>query len=124
VNESTVDILYQLAECNEARDKDVSLLIEDMKQKAKEYEAKGEFETPLLSSIKDRFFLVILKIVFAEVLQIHIYFYTKWERIQLLFWYSFYYNASRAFLYSDRRLVKSNLSHPEQAVNTDKQINC
>ncbi|KFR16051.1 HAUS augmin-like complex subunit 1, partial [Opisthocomus hoazin] len=53
VNESTVDILYQLAECNEARDKDVSLLIEDMKQKAKEYEAKGEFETPLLSSIKD-----------------------------------------------------------------------
>ncbi|XP_075267762.1 HAUS augmin-like complex subunit 1 [Opisthocomus hoazin] len=41
VNESTVDILYQLAECNEARDKDVSLLIEDMKQKAKEYEAKA-----------------------------------------------------------------------------------
>ncbi|KAK4811297.1 hypothetical protein QYF61_023349 [Mycteria americana] len=33
VNARTVDILYELVECNEARDGDVSLLIEDMKQK-------------------------------------------------------------------------------------------
>uniref|UniRef100_A0A8D0FDE4 Uncharacterized protein n=1 Tax=Strix occidentalis caurina TaxID=311401 RepID=A0A8D0FDE4_STROC len=52
VNPRTVDILYELAECNKARDRDVSLLIEDMKQKATEYEAEGEFEAPVLSSIK------------------------------------------------------------------------
>ncbi|XP_074668455.1 HAUS augmin-like complex subunit 1 isoform X2 [Strix aluco] len=40
VNTQTVDILYELAECNEARDRDVSLLIEDMKEKAAEYDAE------------------------------------------------------------------------------------
>lgn len=52
MNEGTVDILYDLAERNEARQKDLSLLVEDMKQMAAEYEAKGEFTAPLLSSIK------------------------------------------------------------------------
>ncbi|KGL97096.1 HAUS augmin-like complex subunit 1, partial [Charadrius vociferus] len=51
VNARTVDILYDLVECNEARDRDVSLLIEDMKQKATEYEAESEFEAPLLKSL-------------------------------------------------------------------------
>uniref|UniRef100_A0A670JJD3 Uncharacterized protein n=1 Tax=Podarcis muralis TaxID=64176 RepID=A0A670JJD3_PODMU len=41
----TVDILYELAECNESRDGDVRLLIEDMKQKAVEYESDGETES-------------------------------------------------------------------------------
>uniref|UniRef100_A0A8C6Y2Z9 HAUS augmin-like complex subunit 1 n=1 Tax=Naja naja TaxID=35670 RepID=A0A8C6Y2Z9_NAJNA len=42
VNPQTVDILYELAECNESRDRDVNLLIEDMKEKAVEYKADGE----------------------------------------------------------------------------------
>lgn len=51
----TIDILYDLAECTEARGRDVSLLIENMKQKAAEYEAEGEFEAPFPSSIKVSF---------------------------------------------------------------------
>uniref|UniRef100_A0A8C8E9B2 HAUS augmin like complex subunit 1 n=1 Tax=Otus sunia TaxID=257818 RepID=A0A8C8E9B2_9STRI len=43
VNTRTVDMLYELAECNTARDRDVSLLIEDMKQKAKEYDAEAKY---------------------------------------------------------------------------------
>uniref|UniRef100_A0A8D0FQY6 HAUS augmin like complex subunit 1 n=1 Tax=Strix occidentalis caurina TaxID=311401 RepID=A0A8D0FQY6_STROC len=43
VNTQTVDILYELAECNEARDRDVSLLIEDMKEKAAEYDAEANY---------------------------------------------------------------------------------
>ncbi|NWU72347.1 HAUS1 protein, partial [Pterocles burchelli] len=49
VNANTVDILYELAECNEARDRDVSLLIEDMKEKATEYEAEANYLQDLLS---------------------------------------------------------------------------
>nr|XP_028604891.1 HAUS augmin-like complex subunit 1 isoform X2 [Podarcis muralis] len=45
----TVDILYELAECNESRDGDVRLLIEDMKQKAVEYESDGTFLQDLLT---------------------------------------------------------------------------
>ncbi|XP_070792104.1 HAUS augmin-like complex subunit 1 [Pituophis catenifer annectens] len=48
VNTRTVDILYELAECNESRDGDVHLLIEDMKQKALEYESDGLFLQELL----------------------------------------------------------------------------
>uniref|UniRef100_A0A8C3PQ90 HAUS augmin-like complex subunit 1 n=1 Tax=Calidris pygmaea TaxID=425635 RepID=A0A8C3PQ90_9CHAR len=44
INESTVDFLYNLAECNEARESDAVLQIENMKQKAEEYEAKSEFK--------------------------------------------------------------------------------
>ncbi|NXE93807.1 HAUS1 protein, partial [Menura novaehollandiae] len=43
VNERTVDILHDVMECNEERDRDVSLLIEDMKQQAAEYEAETEY---------------------------------------------------------------------------------
>ncbi|XP_010127167.1 PREDICTED: HAUS augmin-like complex subunit 1, partial [Chlamydotis macqueenii] len=49
VNARTVDILYELAECNEARDRDVSLLIEDMKQKAAEYEAETGYLQGILT---------------------------------------------------------------------------
>ncbi|XP_062984778.1 HAUS augmin-like complex subunit 1 [Elgaria multicarinata webbii] len=45
----TVDILYELAECNESRDGDVSLLIDDMKQKAAEYESDGSYLQDLLT---------------------------------------------------------------------------
>ncbi|KAM3845193.1 HAUS augmin-like complex subunit 1 [Vipera latastei] len=48
VNARTVDILHELAECNESRDGDVNLLIEDMKQKAVEYESEGLFLQELL----------------------------------------------------------------------------
>ncbi|KFV47994.1 HAUS augmin-like complex subunit 1, partial [Tyto alba] len=40
VNKRTVGILYELAEYNEGRDRDVSILIEDMKMRAREYQAK------------------------------------------------------------------------------------
>lgn len=56
VNERTVDILYGVMECNEERDKDVTLLIEDMKDQAAQYEAEGEFEVPFLSSTQVRLF--------------------------------------------------------------------
>uniref|UniRef100_A0A8D0H9F9 Uncharacterized protein n=1 Tax=Sphenodon punctatus TaxID=8508 RepID=A0A8D0H9F9_SPHPU len=42
VNARTIDILYELAECNEARDRDVALITDDMKQKTTEYESEGE----------------------------------------------------------------------------------
>lgn len=42
VNTRTVDILYQLAQCSEARCSDTAFLIEDLKQKAAEYQAEGE----------------------------------------------------------------------------------
>ncbi|XP_066469582.1 HAUS augmin-like complex subunit 1 [Tiliqua scincoides] len=45
----TVDILYELAECNESRNADVSLLIDDMKQKAAEYESEGRYLQDLLT---------------------------------------------------------------------------
>ncbi|XP_045897093.1 HAUS augmin-like complex subunit 1 [Micropterus dolomieu] len=41
VNTRTVDILYQLAQSSEARCSDTTLLIEDLKQKASEYQAEG-----------------------------------------------------------------------------------
>ncbi|XP_061469636.1 HAUS augmin-like complex subunit 1 isoform X2 [Rhineura floridana] len=45
----TVDILYELAECNESRDGDVCLLIDDMKQKAVEYDSNGTYLQDLLT---------------------------------------------------------------------------
>lgn len=71
VNERTVDILHEVMECNEERDRDVLLLIEDMKDQATKYEAEGEFEAPFLSSIRVRLFLVILKIVFIKNLGLY-----------------------------------------------------
>ncbi|NXI60764.1 HAUS1 protein, partial [Chloroceryle aenea] len=43
VNAETVDVLYKLAEYSNARDRDMALLIEDMKQRAIEHEEKAEF---------------------------------------------------------------------------------
>ncbi|KFO84610.1 HAUS augmin-like complex subunit 1, partial [Buceros rhinoceros silvestris] len=43
VNERTVNILYELAEFHEARDSDVSLLAEDMKDWAAEYDARAKY---------------------------------------------------------------------------------
>ncbi|XP_074788594.1 HAUS augmin-like complex subunit 1 isoform X2 [Athene noctua] len=52
VDTQTVDTLYDLAEYNEARDRDVSLLIEDMKQKATEYDAEAKyFQDVLLETL-------------------------------------------------------------------------
>ncbi|KAE8287456.1 HAUS augmin-like complex subunit 1 Coiled-coil domain-containing protein 5 [Larimichthys crocea] len=41
VNTRTVDILYQLAQASEARCSDTALHVEDLKQKASEYQAEG-----------------------------------------------------------------------------------
>ncbi|NXK49814.1 HAUS1 protein, partial [Chauna torquata] len=49
VNAQTIDILYELVEYSEARDRDVSLLIEDMEQKAAEYEADANYLEGLLT---------------------------------------------------------------------------
>ncbi|NXO21274.1 HAUS1 protein, partial [Cisticola juncidis] len=43
VNERTVDILHEVMECNEERDKDVMLVIEDMKDRATKYEAETKY---------------------------------------------------------------------------------
>ncbi|KFU98982.1 HAUS augmin-like complex subunit 1, partial [Tauraco erythrolophus] len=48
VNAWTVDFLYELAERSEARDRDVSLLIEDTKREAEEYEAKANYLQSIL----------------------------------------------------------------------------
>ncbi|XP_027724534.1 HAUS augmin-like complex subunit 1 isoform X2 [Vombatus ursinus] len=48
VNQRTTDILYHLSECNKARDRDVSLVIEDLKQKAREYESEAKYLQDLL----------------------------------------------------------------------------
>ncbi|NXH55017.1 HAUS1 protein, partial [Rhabdornis inornatus] len=48
VNERTVDILYEVMECNEERDKDVMLLIEDMKDQTAKYEAEAEYWQDIL----------------------------------------------------------------------------
>ncbi|NXA12783.1 HAUS1 protein, partial [Sapayoa aenigma] len=42
VNEKTVDILYDLMECNEATDRDVSLLIEEMKHQETKYKEQAQ----------------------------------------------------------------------------------
>ncbi|XP_071281908.1 HAUS augmin-like complex subunit 1 [Agelaius tricolor] len=43
VNERTVDILHEIMENNEERDKDVMLLIEDMKDRTSKYEAEADY---------------------------------------------------------------------------------
>ncbi|NWR08290.1 HAUS1 protein, partial [Paradoxornis webbianus] len=48
VNERTVDILHEVMECSEERDKDVMLLIEDMKDQATKYEAETEYWQDIL----------------------------------------------------------------------------
>lgn len=44
VTTRTVDLLHQLAQLSEARCSDTSLLVEDLKQKASEYEADGKHQ--------------------------------------------------------------------------------
>lgn len=41
-NPRTTEILYHLSERNRVRDRDINLVIEDLKQKANEYESEGE----------------------------------------------------------------------------------
>ncbi|NXO57447.1 HAUS1 protein, partial [Aramus guarauna] len=53
VNARTVDILHDIAECSEARDRDVSLLIEYMKQREAEYEAEENYLAGLLTESLD-----------------------------------------------------------------------
>ncbi|XP_069001679.1 HAUS augmin-like complex subunit 1 [Embiotoca jacksoni] len=52
VNTRTVDMLYQLAESSEARCSDTALLVEDLRQKAAEYQAEGaHLQDVLLQSV-------------------------------------------------------------------------
>ncbi|NXW67670.1 HAUS1 protein, partial [Hirundo rustica] len=48
MNERTVDILHEVMECNEERDKDVMLVIEDMKDQATKYEAETKYWQEIL----------------------------------------------------------------------------
>ncbi|XP_036598202.1 HAUS augmin-like complex subunit 1 [Trichosurus vulpecula] len=48
VNPRTTDILHHLSQCNRARDRDASLVIEDLKQKAREYESEAKYLQDLL----------------------------------------------------------------------------
>ncbi|NWV56022.1 HAUS1 protein, partial [Daphoenositta chrysoptera] len=48
VNERTVDILHEVMECNEERDRDVSLLIEDMKDQVTKYETEAKYWQDIL----------------------------------------------------------------------------
>ncbi|NWU20306.1 HAUS1 protein, partial [Dyaphorophyia castanea] len=48
VNKRTVDILHEVMEFNEERDRDVSLLIEDIKDQATKYEAEAEYWQDIL----------------------------------------------------------------------------
>ncbi|KAE8636795.1 hypothetical protein XENTR_v10003138 [Xenopus tropicalis] len=49
VNTRTVEILYQLAEWNEARDKDLTLVTEDLKLKSAEVKAEAKYLQDLLT---------------------------------------------------------------------------
>ncbi|XP_044148567.1 HAUS augmin-like complex subunit 1 [Bufo gargarizans] len=49
VNTRTVDLLYQLAEWNEARDKDLTLVLEDQKLKTAEIKAEAAYLQELLT---------------------------------------------------------------------------
>ncbi|OCU02721.1 hypothetical protein XELAEV_18008488mg [Xenopus laevis] len=49
VNTRTMEILYQLAEWNEARDKDLSLVTEDLKLKSAEVKAEAKYLQDLLT---------------------------------------------------------------------------
>lgn len=44
VTTRTVELLHQLAQLSEARCSDTALLVEDLKQKASEYEADGKHQ--------------------------------------------------------------------------------
>ncbi|XP_066102393.1 HAUS augmin-like complex subunit 1 isoform X1 [Saccopteryx bilineata] len=48
VNPRTTEILYQLSERNRVRDRDVHLVVEDLKQKASEYESEAKHLQDLL----------------------------------------------------------------------------
>ncbi|NXA48439.1 HAUS1 protein, partial [Nothocercus julius] len=53
VNARTIDILYELAEHNEARDRDVTLLIDDMNQMAANYQEEAKYLQDLLAGNLD-----------------------------------------------------------------------
>ncbi|XP_049757039.1 HAUS augmin-like complex subunit 1 [Elephas maximus indicus] len=53
VNPRTTEILYHLSERNKARDRDVSLVTEDLKQKASEYESEAKHLQDLLMESVD-----------------------------------------------------------------------
>ncbi|NWV16366.1 HAUS1 protein, partial [Origma solitaria] len=48
VNKRTVDILHEVMKCNKERDKDVSLLIEDINDQAAKYEAEAQYWQDIL----------------------------------------------------------------------------
>ncbi|NXW62901.1 HAUS1 protein, partial [Eurystomus gularis] len=51
VNSETINVLYDLAEYSEFSDKDTSLLIEDMKERAAKYEAEATYLQGLLTGL-------------------------------------------------------------------------
>lgn len=54
-NAQTIDLLHMFVEYSEEKERDVSFLIEDMKQRAAEYDADGELKAPLVSFFRGVF---------------------------------------------------------------------
>ncbi|NXD24186.1 HAUS1 protein, partial [Spelaeornis formosus] len=50
VNENTVDLLYRIMKCNEERDKDIMLVIEDMEDQAVKYEEQADYWENILEA--------------------------------------------------------------------------
>lgn len=65
VNTRTVELLHQLAQASEARCSDTALLVEDLKQKASEYEADGNH----LSTQRLFFTLLSAAVIFLNTLK-------------------------------------------------------
>lgn len=61
INTRTVSILTQLAQSSEARCRDTTLLVEDLKQRAAEYQANGEEHT---DNTKEKCFLLKLLVMY------------------------------------------------------------
>ncbi|XP_072862445.1 HAUS augmin-like complex subunit 1 isoform X2 [Chlorocebus sabaeus] len=55
VNPRTTEILHHLSERNRVRDRDVYLVVEDLKQKASEYESEGEIKSRVLNENRAKY---------------------------------------------------------------------
>ncbi|NXQ44419.1 HAUS1 protein, partial [Catharus fuscescens] len=67
VYERTVDILHEVMEYNEERDKDVTLLIEDMKDQAAKYEEEAEYWQDIMEESLGLFEVILPQEVITDL---------------------------------------------------------
>ena len=79
VNPRTTEILHHLAECNRVRDRDVCLVIEDLKQKAREYESEGEIDSRILDKITRDNQILFYLFIFLSFCHFLGHFYSIWR---------------------------------------------